>query len=238
MVRSFLRGRFENTAFCILAPDGEERLSGTGRSPAMGFGAGGPRGNPDTQRTAVLGSMERITKKYKSTGDPDKPVVQDFHSFRQALNVASADQRLLVFVAASEKPAKKLRQSLRPVLGDPEFIGRFHSDFGDKDGDADWMAAVSGTRSKSGLFIIQADQFGMKGTVLAQVPLDANPKEIKAALTEANAHFAKSEKRKVYSEHVQEGRQEGVHFKGGMPYGEDRDGDGKIDHRGGGKRGR
>jgi hypothetical protein len=37
MVRSFLDGRFENTAFCILAPDGKERLSGTGRSPNAGL---------------------------------------------------------------------------------------------------------------------------------------------------------------------------------------------------------
>ncbi|MEM7014061.1 MAG: hypothetical protein AAF585_21590, partial [Verrucomicrobiota bacterium] len=44
--------------------------------------------------------------------------------------------------------------------------------------------------------------------------------------------FAQTEERKVYSDHVALGRQEGILFESGMPYGEDRDGDGEIDHRG------
>jgi hypothetical protein len=232
MVRSFLDGRFENTAFCILAPDGEKRLSGTGRSPAMGLGAGGPRGNADFQRETVLESMAGIATQYKPKGDPHNPIVQDFHSFHQALNVAAADQRLLLLVAAPEKTAETLRTSLRPVMGNADFIGRFHSDFADKETDAKWTDAVSGAEGTNGLFIIAADQFGMKGEVLEQIPLDAEPEEIEAALTRANIRFAETEERKVYREHVAEGRQEGIMFDSGMPYGEDRDGDGEIDHRG------
>ena len=33
IVRSYLGGRFENTAFCILSPDGKERLTRAGRGP-------------------------------------------------------------------------------------------------------------------------------------------------------------------------------------------------------------
>lgn len=231
MVRSFLDGRFENTVFCLLAPDGKERLSGTGRSPVRTLGARGPRGNPEGQKEAVLASMKRVAGDYKSTGRSDAPVVQDFHSFRQALNVASGDQRLLLLVAASEKSRGKLGQSLRPVLGDPEMIGRFHCDFADRGIDENWAGAVGGVDRKSGLFIIQPGRFGMEGTVLARLPLKAEAAEIKAALTKANAAFAKSEERKVYSEHVAQARREGVYFEGGMPYGEDRDGDGEIDHR-------
>jgi len=236
MVRSFLNGRFENTAFCILAPDGKERLSGTGRSPAMGFGAGGSRGDADQQNPAVLSAMERISKKYKTKEDLNEPVVQDFHTFKQALNVASADQRLLLFIAAGEVPAERLRASLRPVLGDPEIIGRFHSDFGNRETDAKWTESVEGSKRKGGLYIIAADQFGQKGKVLETLPLDAKTDEIKATLLKANQTYAKTEERKVYRDHVSKGRKEGVQFDAGMPYGEDRDGDGVIDHRGGGGR--
>ena len=241
MVRSFLGGRFENTAFCLLAPDGRERLSGTGRSPSMGLRTRGRRGGRNGDDGAVIKEMARIADRFPGKGDADEPVVQDFHSFRQALNVASADQRLLLFVAAPGKARKALRKSLRPVLGDPDLLGRFHCDFGDKASDAEWAGVVSGVSAKSGIFVIQADQFGMEGKVRARLPLDAKPDAIKAALTRANAAFAREEERKVYSEHVSQGRREGVYFEGGMPYGEDRDGDGEIDHRGGrgpGERGR
>jgi hypothetical protein len=100
------------TAFCLLAPDGKKRLSGTGRSPSMGLRTGGRRGNRDAQGEAVIKEMARIADNYPGNGDADEPVVQDFHSFRQALNVASADQRLLLFVAASGKTRKTLRESL------------------------------------------------------------------------------------------------------------------------------
>lgn len=235
MVRSFLNGRFENTAFCVLAPDGKTRLSGTGRSPNQGLGGRrGPRGNPGGKNdTIVIEAMERIAKKYRVKGDADEAVVQDFHTFRQGLNVASADQRLLLLVVAPQQSREELRRSLRPVMADEEVIGRFHVDFAAAKGDTQWADAVSGEKSKSGLFVIQSDAFGMEGQVLAQLPLEAENGEIKEALLKANTAYAKSEKRKVYSEHVSQGRREQVYFENEMPYGEDRDADGVIDHRGG-----
>jgi hypothetical protein len=223
MVRSFLDGRFENTAFCLLAPDGKERLSGTGRSPAMGLRAGGPRGDIDRQKDVVISSMEKVAKKYRTKGDPKDTVIQDFHTFRQALNVASGDQRLLVFAVG--KTAN--------VFADPDVIGRYHWDTANTETDAEWDKVIDGVKSKSGIFIIQADTFGQKGKVLAQLPLDTKANAFKAALTKANNQFAEAEQRKIYSDHVANGRRNGIFFEGGVEYGEDRDGDGKIDHRGG-----
>ena len=54
----------------------------------------------------------------------------------------------------------------------------------------------------------------------------------------ANTKFAASTKKKVYSTHVAKGEAAGIYFEGNVPYGEDRDGDGEIDHRGGGRRSR
>ena len=238
MVRSFLQGRFENTAFCILAPDGKTRISGTGRSPSMGLrsGGGGRRG-PGGGNEMVVEAMEKIAKKYRSKGSDDAAVVQDFHSFRQGLNVASGDQRLLLYVVAPEKERNVLRGSLRSVLHDSAIVGRFHTDFAESKEDAKWRESIQGERAKSGLFIIRADKFGQSWTVMAELPLSADGVALKSALLKANSGFAKTEKRKVYSEHVSEGRREQIHFENAVPYGEDRDGDGEIDHRGRGGRG-
>ncbi|MDG2487957.1 MAG: hypothetical protein P8M65_09630, partial [Roseibacillus sp.] len=92
---------------------------------------------------------------------------------------------------------------------------------------------VKGERGKTGIFVIRADAFGQTGSVVDQLPVDVTAEELKKALLEANTSFAKTEKRKVYSEHVAAGRRARVYFENGMPYGEDRDGDGEIDHRGG-----
>ena len=232
MVRSFLDGRFENTAFCLLAPDGETRLSGTGRSPSQGLrqrrGPGRGRGD-----NGVVEAMEKVAKKFRAKGTKEGAILQDFHSFRQGLNVASGDQRLLIFVVATENDRKTLGTDLRDLMSDKEIIGKFHMDFADEEPDSQWRDAVKGERGNTGIFVIRANAFGQTGSVMEQLPVDATPEELKNALLEANTSFAKTEKRKVYSEHVAAGRRARVHFENGMPYGEDRDGDGVIDHRAG-----
>lgn len=73
----------------------------------------------------------------------------------------------------------------------------------------------------------------MDGIVISQLPLDTNNSEIVKTLLTANAEFAKSTQKKVYSSHVSKGTKLGIYFESVVPYGEDRDGDGKIDHIGG-----
>ena len=237
MVRSFLNGRFENTAFCLLAPDGETRLSGTGRSPEKGLRQG--RGNRRPNRgggaghDGVVEVMKQVSEKYRPKGSKGGAVLQDFHSFRQALNVASGDQRLLLYVVAPEDDREKLRVSLRPLMSDREIVGKFHADFADNEPDAKWREAVKGERGRTGFFVIRADTFGQTGKVMEELPLGSDLKDLKAALLKSNTSFAKTEKRKVYRDHVAEGRRARVHFENGMPYGEDRDADGVIDRRGG-----
>ncbi|HCQ31933.1 MAG TPA: hypothetical protein DIV54_00440 [Verrucomicrobiales bacterium] len=235
MVRSFLDGRFENTAFCLLAPDGETRLSGTGRSPSQGLRQGrGNRGPGRGRReSGVVEAMNEVAKKFRPRGSGEGALVQDFHSFRQGLNVASGDQRLLVFVVAAKEDREGIRMGLRSLMSDKEIVGKFHADFADEKSDSKWRSAVKGERGSTGIFVIRADAFGQTGTVVDQLPVDAKPEDLKKALLEANTSFAETEKRKVYSEHVAAGRRARVHFENGMPYGEDRDGDGVIDHRGG-----
>ena len=241
MVRELLNGSFQNTAFCLLAPDGEERLSRSGRSPLQSLVRRG-RGLASEQLTDItVAAMEKVAKKYQPDGDPTTPIVQDFHSFRQALNVASGDQRLLLFVVAPLGDQQAVAKTLSPVMGDPDVIGRFHVDLIGEKGDEKWIESVSEAEPDFGpsIYVIQSDKFGQQGTVLKQLPANADPEQIKSALLSANKLFASREQRKVYSQHVIDGRRQRVFFEGGVEYGEDRDGDGEIDSntRGNRKRG-
>ncbi len=214
-VRGFLNGAFANSAFCILSPDGQEKLTRGGRGPQMSMG----RGNE-------IAVAERIARQYKSTADLRKAVIEDFHSFRQALNVASADQRVLVLVSGPVAKLDTARLSLRTVASDPRIIGRFHFDF---DSDNAWVKSIAGSDGSVGIVAIRPGEFGLKGEVLAQLPLDSDNDKILDTLIAANTTFAKTTAKKMYATHVAKGKKLGIYFESAVPYGEDRDGDGEID---------
>ena len=216
MVRDLLRGTFQNTAFVVFAPDGKTKLTRSGRSPNHAFG-----------RDVIVG-MAKIANQYKPKGTLDDSTLTDYHSFKQSLNAASADQRLLVLSVASKSQQPSVQSSLQKVFNDKDVSGKFFYDMANK-GDEKWATNIKGITQKSGIFIIRSGKFGTSGTVMKQLPLNSKPEAIKAALATANAKYAKTEKRKVYSEHISDGRKEGVEYQNEMPPGEDRDGDGKID---------
>lgn len=219
IVRTFLNGRFANTAFCLLSPDGKEQLSRGHRGPSQVLG-------PD-----LAGSLDRMARNYPAKAHSDKAAVPDFPNFRLGLNVASADQRLLVLVTGTEKEITTTRQSLPAVSNDPEVVGRFQYDFESDAGT--WKEVLTGNLSPSGIKIIRPDEFGQTGRVMASLPLDAPAATVKKALLKANEEFIKTTTKKNYRQHVQKGRREGIEWTMPMEFGEDRDGDGKIDHRAG-----
>lgn len=218
-VRTFLDGRFENSAFCLLAPNGQDWLTQAGRGPEMVLG----------HRSSVI-QMKTVAAKYPDKQTGRQAIVQDFHSVRQALNVASADQRVLVVVSGPADQTNDLRSSLQSVSNDERIVGRFHFDF---DETFDWHKQIEGLKAEPGIVVIRPGEFGMDGNVMSQLPLDTHNSEIINTLLTANSEFAKTTQKKVYSSHVSKGTKLGVYFDSVVPYGEDRDGDGKIDHTGG-----
>lgn len=234
MVRKLMGGKFVNTAFCIFAPDGKKKLTRVGRSPAMGFGVR-QSADPDPEEVKkvnarVIDAMYGIAKKYPPQANLAEAVVVDFHSFEQALNVSSGDQRLLVFAVATEQQHATLKRKMQKVANHPDVIGRYHFDFSSST-DVRWSEVVDGDQAKSGIFIIQSDEFGQKGKVLAELSLNSAADSIRAVLAVENKKYAASETRKHYGKHVAKGRRTGVKYEDAMPWGEDRDGDGKIDPR-------
>jgi hypothetical protein len=221
-VRTFLDGRFENSAFCVLKPNGQDWLTSAGRGPEMVLG-----------RRSSVQQMQQLAMQYPAKADLSEAIVQDFHSFRQALNVASADQRVLVLIHAPADRETALRESLRAVANDRRIIGRFHFDF--EQGDV-WKKQSEGSSDQHGIVLIRPGEFGMTGKVMKLLPLEATTADIITALVDANTKFVATTEKKVYSKHVAKGQSQGIYFKGAVPYGEDRDGDGQIDHGGRGPR--
>lgn len=178
--------------------------------------------------------MNTIAALYPTEADVKQAVVPDFHTTRQALNVASADQRILVIGHGTEDDLAALRESLKPVASDSDVIGRVHFDF---QPDLQSNTKIKGLKQKSGIAIVRADEFGLSATVMQELPTNTSAESVVKALLAANLEFAMTTEKKVYSTHVAKGRKEGIYFEGNVPYGEDRDGDGEIDHRGGGRGG-
>ena len=219
-VRTFLNGRFENSAFCLLSPDGQDWLSRAGRGPERVLGR---------STAACVAQLERVASVYPTKEEPITHNVQDFHSVRQALNVASADQRVLMLVHGPDEQTEPLRRSLKAVANDPQIVGRFHIDF---DASSDWKKKIENLRDEPSIVLVRPGEFGLTGKVMAQLPLTAETAAIRSALLTVNKEFTATTKKKVYSEHVSRGRSLNIYFESDVPYGEDRDGDGKIDRGG------
>jgi hypothetical protein len=216
MIRSLLDGRMENTAFVVFAPDAKTPLTRSGRSPRHAFG------------NDTIASMNALAANYKPTDTKGQATLSDFNSFKQALNVASADQRLLVYTISPSAQLPTTKSNLQTVFNDPAITGRFFYDIAGKQ-DTQWAKSINNNTQNTGIFIIQPGKYGQTGTALAELPLNATPDTIKQTLLKANATFAKTEKRKVYSQHVSDGKKDNIDYKNNIAPGEDRDGDGKID---------
>lgn len=230
LMRSLLHGSFANTAFAIFAPNGKTQLSRGGRSPKQVLSQGGrPSKDSPIDSGAIIATMNQIAAKYPLTAPLDAPVIQDFDSFAQALRTASADQRLLISVNESGWGSSKLKSALSPLFGHASTIGRYHWDFLSSRTDKNWASAIKGASTQPAITVIRPGKYGLDGSVLATIPLGTSLQEVAHTITKANATFAKVEQRKVYSAHIQDGRRDRVNFSNNIPYGEDRDGDGKID---------
>ena len=214
MVRELLNGRFANTAFCIFDPQGEKKLTRSGRSPAAAVGnRGSKNGQNEKGDDAVIQQMNQIAARFSPTGGDADALLQDFNSFRQALNVAAADQRLLVFVAAKEKERSVVENNLKQVFSESDVLGKFHLNFLDPKVDENWSKKIRGETSFPGIYIIRSGTFGMDGVVMQRLALTESVEGIKSAMAAANGEYSFMEGRKKYSQHVMAGKRQGIYFE-------------------------
>ena len=217
IVRSHLGGRFENTAFCVIAPDGKERLTRSGRGPQ--------------HISRDFDDIAAIADRYKSRGDILNSHIPDFNSFALALNVSSADQKILLLIAGDEDEIVAAGKRIRSVVWNKNVMGRFNYDF--ESDSSSWTGPLSSKSKGSGFHLIRPGEFGLEGKIVMSLSLNVSNSNLLKAMVVANRDYAKSTKKKIYSSHVVEGRRQGKRIEMAVPFGEDRDGDGKIDHRAG-----
>ncbi|MGJ8673268.1 hypothetical protein [Rubritalea sp.] len=225
-VREVLDGNIANTSFVILSPDGESQLSRGSRSPTMSFSS---QKKEDSAKLAdVIEASEKILSKYPPRGNEKDARSPDFYSFKQALNVSSADQRLLVLTVAPMNQRDVAQQALMPVANDPEVRGKFHYDTAENS-DAEWGNVVTGVQAKTGYFVIHAGEFGLKGKVVGHFPLGSNQAKMQSSLLTLNEAFKAQEEPKDYRQHLTKGRQMKINYSDNMVKGADKDADGVID---------
>ena len=204
----------QNTAFCIFSPDGKERLSQSGRGL--------------TRDVRGAEGLDLMALQFRRKGELSDAIVPDFASFRMALNIAAADSRVLVLVAAPNSRIAESEKRLRSVAWHDDIVGRFHFDF---EHDFSSFAKPLGIAGevKPGVYLIRPDPFGVKGEVMQRLSLDVTNEKLTAAMKAANTLYAKTTERKTYQQHVAKGQREGYFFEMPMPFGEDRNGDGAPD---------
>lgn len=218
MVKKVLDGEFKNTSFVIVNPQGTKPLTNTGRSPrgAITKSQSGTRANGG-RTNGIISQMNQIAMQFRPNANLSSAELQDFHSLRQALNCASAEQRLLVFVNSPKQDRDAVEQKLKSVFSDEDIVGKFHLNFADEEADEYWLRVIKGARDKPSIMVVRSSQFGLDGDVLDQLSLDADAPAIKRSLLAANTNFANVEKRKNHAKHVEEGLRQGISFENEIP---------------------
>ncbi len=175
-------GQLENTVFCIMSPDGKDRLVRSGRSPGWSF-----PGSEDQAIRDMEKKMDEIASRYavKKGARSSLPALPVLPNVRLALNVAACDNLPLVAAVASSKSSReKLHKQVNELAWSEDFIGRFIYVSAGKSSE---LEKVKGIKHKEGLFVIAPDTFGQEGKVLTQVKLGAGRKELAEGLARAVA---------------------------------------------------
>lgn len=210
-----------------MSPEGVELTRKGSRSPLMTF----------RSVKGATNAMDLYLIDYEPRGESSNPVPQDFDSLRQAINIASADQRPLVLISTKEANTKNAKELIGSIAFDEDIVGRFHFDFASNPSEWDKKLVDANGKTitflKEGIHILYADEFGLKAKLVKTLSPKIKPQNLKNVLISANKHFAKVTPVKNYNDHVRKGKALGIVFDMAMPYGEDRDGDGIIDRRGG-----
>lgn len=173
-------GEQQNTTFALLAPDGQTKLTRSGRGTRGIF----------TDVPDMAKQMAAIAAKYppnpKAEGSPALPVTLNA---KLGVDVAAADGLLLVTVLAKEGPAREtLRTTLAKLAWNEKFLGRFIYCTADT---ATELPRIDGLKAAEGIVIIAPDTLGLSGKAVAQLPADATPEAIAKALTAALVSHAK-----------------------------------------------
>jgi hypothetical protein len=199
-LKSFGAGRsgdVENTVFCILSPDGSQRLIRPSRSAKQIF----------ADANAMADAMNRFAEKYpaKAGGTPPLPFMQDL---RLAVNVAACDHLPLVVV---QNVGVEIENALAKLAWSEPFMGKCLFVRSDSK-----QAAIlaEGVEPSSKVMVLQPDQFGLKARVLFQTGDVSNV----SVLSELQKGIESGVWPEIdFWNHVRKGHQQGVFWNTKLP---------------------
>jgi len=198
-------GVLENTTFGILSPDGKEKLTATGRGPFHAY-----RNNDQ-----MAAGMNRIAARYPGA----KQAAWSANSLPQmknldlGLNVAASDNLpLIVSIADSEKQLADFHAELLPLAWSESLAGQFiYASVLDKSE----LKPIKGTEEGNSIIVVEPDQFGLSGKVLAQFEAGTSRQKIRSTLLEVIESFPR--KHKDHDSHVRIGIQLGIEWESVIP---------------------
>jgi hypothetical protein len=130
-----------------------------------------------------------------------------------AVNVASSDNLPLALVYTKDAATlEKLERRLAELAWNDKFIGHFT--WGTT-ADLKECSIIKGIPDEGGLIIVQPDQFGLAGEVLAQAGPDATSEKLAETLSNGLKKYQSREK--TFRDHVREGHQKGILWETRLP---------------------
>ena len=190
----------ENTAFCLLAPDGKKKLSRAARGTEQVY----------ADAAAMAADMRRVVGQYSPKAAlTSLPLMANP---RLALDVAAADGLPLVVIVGKDTGTRqRSHDRLAKLAWTQEFLGRFvYAEAFVKD-----VLGVPGITVDSGVVVIAPDKFGQKGSVLRQVDASATVDALAEAMRTAMAEYQAPAK--TFQTHVREGQRQGVFWETRVP---------------------
>lgn len=203
-------GELENTVFCLLSPDGKQKLVSAGRSPRWAF-----QGPEDWAARSMAHSMNTIATHYKAEEKPmNAPhTLPAFQDFRLALNIAACDNLpLVVIFAKSEQARQDLERQVAELAWNDHFVGHFTYV---SVRDPSVFTGAKAVSINEGVIIIQSGTYGLTGDVLVQVNRNDATYKLKQSLMRALT-LHKPEPKDPRS-HIATGRRLGVNWQTKIP---------------------
>jgi hypothetical protein len=196
-------GELENTVFTILSPDGKRQLARASRSARQTFG--------DASRMAE--TMNHLAAEYASKDAGTQPPLPTVRNVRLALDVAACDNQPLVVTSSVNAVTRlALEDRVGKLAWSDQFLGQFVYVTAAGSGE---LSAIDGVKPGSGVLVVQPDQFGQKGRVLAQVTAGAGDEELAKCLKDGLGQYRRADK--MFQNHVRDGQRKGVFWETVIP---------------------
>ncbi len=198
------RGFLENTVFTIMDPEAKKYLARPGRGPDTLYG------DPDDKDFSLPKSLSAVAKPYKAAYP--QSAFPSSGNTRYGLNVAACDYRPLTLVVGSSEERDALKKKVASLAWTEKFWGTFaYAESQPTD-----MKQIKGASGKSGVFFVQPDEYGVRGTVLTFSETTASTEELETAMDKALRAY----KPRVFGdhrEHLMKGMKAGIRWRSAIP---------------------